>query len=201
MLHLSLTVDTWTSEAVVASRYLSRLYRALGDDKQAYRAIQAGAPAAERAQRLGLSSRIAAMQVNFAIDNPDEVQGEAKAWKTLVESQAGLCSFHSMVEGHSKNALQGSRGATGKAFLQSLDGFRAAFPEPIAHNGIFEALQAAAGRCAETCLEGLGGEESPDVRSTVILEIHKNILEALVDAADLKTCGFVGSSSLQELEQ
>ncbi len=186
---LNQLVDNWTVQAVVASRYLLRLYRRLGDEKQAYVATQAGAPTEERARRLRLAARIPAVQTTFAQENAEEVQGEAQAWRNLVEAQAGICTFHSMVHGHSEKArsLQGPANATAKAFHRSVEGYRVAFPEPIAHEGITRALRAASERCAVACLEGLGGEESSEERLAVVLEIRKNIQEALLDAAGLGT--------------
>ena len=38
---LSQTVDLWTAQVMVASGFLTRLYRALGDDRQAAKKLQA----------------------------------------------------------------------------------------------------------------------------------------------------------------
>ena len=40
--HLIAQVDAWTAKAVAASRWLTRLYRSLGDEHQAVAEIQAG---------------------------------------------------------------------------------------------------------------------------------------------------------------
>lgn len=188
--HLPLTVDTWTSQAVVASRYLIRLYRALGDEKQASNAIQSGAPAEERAQRLGLSLQISALQTTFVEDHPEEVIGEAQAWQALVEAHAGICAFHAMVKGHSEKSrgLHGARNASTKAFHRSIQGYRVAFPEQMANDGITKAIGTASERCADTFVKDLEKDAGPEDHSevAVALEIRKNILEALLAEADLK---------------
>jgi hypothetical protein len=185
--HLSVTVDTWTIQAVVASRYLLRLYRGLGDGKQALTASQAGAQAEERAQRLGLTSGLAALQQLFVEKNPETTEAEAEAWKTLVEAQAGICAFHSMVNETPKGSsgLQGSRTRAAKAFCRSIQGYRVAFPEQIADEGIAKALELAAEKCTEACLKDLGCNEGVEERSTAAEEIHSNIRDALWDAAGL----------------
>ena len=51
---LTAIVDTWTVQAVMASGWLTRLYRSLGDDRQAALAIQVGITGLERLKRKGL---------------------------------------------------------------------------------------------------------------------------------------------------
>ena len=184
------TVDTWTIHAVVASRHLIRLYRALGDDKQASIANHSGGPAEERAQRLGLSVRIATLQATFSDENPEEVAGEAQAWQILVEAQAGICAFHAIADGHSEKSrgLQGARNAFTKAFRRAIQGYRVAFPEQMANEGISKAIRMASERCTTTFMETFNedvGSEGPS-EADVAREIRKDILEALLAEADLK---------------
>lgn len=189
--HLSQAVDTWTSQAVVASRYLTHLYRTLNDEKQTSNAIRSGAPAEERAQRLGLAIQVSAMQALFVEKHSEELLGEAHAWQALVEAQAGLAAFHAMVDGKSgeSHGLHGMRTATNKAFQRALQGYRIAFPEQMAREGIAKAIRAAADRCSETFLADLDDNVSPEASSTLALEIQKNILEVLMAEAGLKSMG------------
>lgn len=64
--HLIAQVDTWTIHAVAASRWLTRFYRTLGDDRQAAIAIQAGASAVERMNRLRIQGQIAPQEERFS---------------------------------------------------------------------------------------------------------------------------------------
>lgn len=82
-------LEAWL-QAVMASRWLTRLYRTLRDDHQAATAIQAGAPAEERLKRLGLHGRVSSMDVLFNQDHPEEIQAEEAAWTALIEGHAGL---------------------------------------------------------------------------------------------------------------
>ena len=177
---LSQTVDQWTVEVIVASGYLVRLYRILGDERQVYLAMQARGPCEERAQRLGLQTRIAALQAVFITEIPQETAGEQKAWELIIEAQAGLAAFHGMVDDHEKGgSLRGPRSATTKAFHKSLLGYRAAFPEEVTTPGIQRAIETAATRCSESFaleVDGTTEEERAELRR----EIHANILDALM---------------------
>lgn len=61
-------VNTWTLQVVAASRFLLNLYRVLGDDKQAYRAMMAGKASIERLGRLHLVDQA---ECTAAIRNPE----------------------------------------------------------------------------------------------------------------------------------
>ena len=82
--HLSQTVDGWTAQAVAASRYLVRLYRALGDGRQAAAALQGCGACEERQQRLGLQGLSQALADASGAAHPEEGSGEARAWQLLV---------------------------------------------------------------------------------------------------------------------
>ena len=176
---LTETVDFWTAQAVMASGYLVRLYRILGDDRQVFIAMQARGPSEERAQRLGLQARIAALQAVFVAEFPEETISEKKAWELLVEAQAGNCAFHGLVDDHEKSgSLRGPRTATTTAFHKSLQGYRTAFPDEMTTPGIKRAIERAAKRCAESFtleLEEATDQERSDLRQ----ELHSNILQAL----------------------
>jgi hypothetical protein len=52
----AIAFDAWVLQAVAASRFLARLYRALKDEQQASAALWAGQPATERMERHVLQS-------------------------------------------------------------------------------------------------------------------------------------------------
>lgn len=182
---LSQTVDTWTLRAVAASRHLARLYRTLGDGKQASHALQAGSPAEERAQRLGLLAQLPAAEARLKDDVSEETEQEAWAWQSLIESQAGICAFHAMVLDHQDSrGLRGSRTAASRAFQLALKGYRIAFPEPLTSIGIGQAIEAAADGCVRAFVEDLPEQSDEACNSEAIREIHRSISEALRAAAE-----------------
>jgi len=178
---LTETVDLWTAEVMVASNYLVRLYRILGDDRQVYLTMQARGHCEERAQRLGLSPRVKALHNVFVAEQPEDSVGEAKAWELLLTAQAGLAAFYGIVDDHEKGgSLRGPRTATTKAFHKSLLGYRTAFPEEITIPGIHRAFEIAARICAESFaleVDDSNEEEKAGLRS----EIHANILDGLMN--------------------
>lgn len=179
--HLSQAVDTWTCQAVSASRFLQRLYRMLGDEKQATNAIQAGAPAEERGSRLGLGSRITALRIIHGQESPDAAPSEARSWQVLVEAQAGVCAFHAMADlcdDGKARSLRGARSANNKAFQQALRGYRIAFPEEMSEAGISQAIEVAASTCVAAFLEDLT-DASEEERQTLRQDISQSILDAL----------------------
>jgi len=177
---LTETVDFWTAQAVMTSGYLVRLYRFLGDDRQAYLAMQGSGPCEERAQRLGLHPQVAALRAVFVAEHPEETLSEEKAWQLMIEAHSGLCAFHGLVDDHEKGgSLRGSRTGTNKAFRMALRGYRSAFPEEITIPGIQQAIETAATRCAEAFsieVDGVADDEKVDLRR----ELHSNILEAII---------------------
>jgi hypothetical protein len=176
-------VDLWTAEVMVASKYLVRLYRILGDDRQVYLAMQARGPCEERAQRLGLGPRVQAIHNVFVAENPEDAIGEKKAWELLLTAQAGLAAFHGLVDDHEKGgSLRGPRTATAKAFHKSLLGYRTAFPEEMTTQSIHLAIETAAIRCGESFaleVDGTTEEEKDNLRR----ELCTNILNALMKEA------------------
>lgn len=182
---LTLAVDTWTCQAVSASRFLQALYRMLGDEKQATNAIQAGAPAEERGSRLGLSSRIAALRIIHSQDSPDAAPREARSWQVLVEAQAGVCAFHAMADycdDGKARSLRGARTANNKAFQQALRGYRIAFPEEMSEAGISQAIEIAASTCVVAFLEDLT-DTSEEERQILRDDLSRSILDALAREA------------------
>jgi hypothetical protein len=180
---LSQAVDQWTAEVMVASGYLVRLYRILGDDRQAFMAVQAQGPSAERVQRLGFGPRVQALHNIFVAEHPEDAIGEQKAWELVLAAQAGLCAIHVMVDEHEKGgSLRGPRTATTKAFHKSLLGYRAAFPEEMTIPIIHRSIETAAMRCAESF--ALNVDETTDhEKAELRREIHANILDALMKEA------------------
>ena len=154
---LTEAVDSWTAQAVMASGYLARLYRGLGDERQADLAAQACGSCGERAQRLGLVARIAALDTTFTLEHPEETIGEEKAWQLLVGAHAGLHAFLGLVDGDEQGRATGAS----KAFHEALRGYRTAFPEEMTIPGIRKAIDAAARHSAEAfpCSAGAGTAE------------------------------------------
>lgn len=184
--HLTETVDAWTLLAVTASRQLTGLYRALGDGKQAFNAIQAGVPSEERAQRLGLTGRLPGAEALLGASDSEVPERESQAWQALIKSQAGLCAFHGMVADHERaHALQGARNVSNKAFQAALKGYRIAFPEPMASEGIAAAILAAADGCVAAFLKDLEESGDPSDFSETARHVHRSILEALRAEAGL----------------
>lgn len=183
--HLSRAVDTWTAKSAVASRYLLRLYRVLGDDKQAANAMQAGKSSEERARRLGLDTQLAAMKALHGEIDPENMLAEARAWGILVEAHAGICAFHAMVDSqHEKGrSLQGARNTASKALERSIHGYRVAFPEEMANEGILRAIEAAAHICAKTFVDDLSDEDPNMEREVLEKSVYQDILNALVAVA------------------
>ena len=177
---LNQTTDFWTAQAVMASGYLLRLYRILGDDRQAAMARQACGPCEERAQRLGLMAQIVVLNSQFIAEYPEDTLGEEKAWEILVEAHAGLSALHGLVHDHEKaGSLRGSQTGTLKAFHKALRGYQTAFPDEMTILGIQVAVEAAANRCADAFsleVDGVTEQEKADFRK----ELYSNILEALL---------------------
>ena len=184
---LTRTVDLWTIRAVVASRFLTSLYRGLGDSIQVAKAVQAGVPAEERARRLRLDVQIKAEQDLASVEAYLEVSREFQAWQTLIEAYAGIAAFHSMAEEGStgKAGLHGPRSANSKAFHQTLRGFRVAFPEDMAREGIEKALLLATGACVGALLMDLEEKAPEEDHSALVEELTGEILGALREAAGL----------------
>jgi len=164
-------VDVWTLQVVAASRYLLSLYRALRDDKQAYRAMAAGQPSVERMGRLHLAVELAA-EWSQKIRNPelDEVEREGNAWRFLVEGLGGLCAFYAMsdmADGTPTPELQKPRRDNLKAFRVALQGYRTSFPAELAEQGIQEAIERMATMSMDTLAGDLfdgSGTDDPEFR-------------------------------------
>jgi hypothetical protein len=159
---LTQTVDIWTAQVVQASNYLTRLYRVLGDERQAYQAMQACGPCEERAQRLRLQPQI------------------EKAWQLLIAASAGLCAFHGLVDDHEEGKnLRGPRTATNKAFNNSLRGYRTAFPEELTIPSIRQAIEQASLFCADAFSSNVD-EATCQEKADLGRELHAEILETLM---------------------
>jgi len=174
-------VDGWTVQAVMASRWLTRLYRTLRDDRQASTAIQAGAPMEERLKRLGLHGRIASLDARFNQEHPEETRAEEAAWTALVEGQAGLSAFFALTDstdGKPSPGLRGSRTATYAAFRKAIRGFHTAFPASMAEEGVTLATRKASRTCVDAFLAS-ADEEDPKQREQLRDALDAIVLEAL----------------------
>ena len=76
----------------------------------------------------------------------------------------------------------GNRTSTLKAFRWSMQGYRVAFPEEMASQGIFSALESATARCTEAFALDLGGAREQEILDMRI-ELHATILESLTQEA------------------
>jgi len=159
---LTTNVDAWTVQAVVASAWLTRLYRSLGDDRQAALAIQVGKPGMERLSRLGLESRLPAQLEGFLRQHPDETQAEEAAWSLLVEAYGGISAFIAVTDatdGRAAHGLRGTRTATNGAFRKALQGFRTAFPDEVGDLAVTTATHKACAQCANAFLADVDEED------------------------------------------
>lgn len=148
----AITFDTWVLQAVTASRFLAKLYRALKDEQQASAAIWAGQPATERMERHGLQTHLAEAIEAFELEHSDETEAEGAAWQNLIEAQAGQCLFFAVQvakNGKSSPGILGQSSAANKAFSRALVSYRAAFPDEMVATGVEQALLEAARRGAE----------------------------------------------------
>lgn len=148
---LSDLMNRWTLWALRASEHLVRLYRRLGDPRQAASASLAAGPCEERARRLGWAHYSSAPVAAPMQAEADEAKEEAQCWAFLVQAHVGVLAFHTVVDPSAGKArgLRGSRTATAKALSHALRGFRTAFPEAMAHPGIEWAVRSALTQFAE----------------------------------------------------
>jgi ribosomal protein S9 len=139
----AIAFDAWVLQAVAASRFLAKLYRALKDEQQASAAIWAGQPATERMERHGLQTHFLEVYQTFELEHPDETEAEAAAWQNLIEAQAGQCLFFAVQvakNGKPTPGLLGQSTAANKAFSRALVSYRAAFPDEMVAAGVKRAL-------------------------------------------------------------
>lgn len=181
--YLAHTVNAWSVQVVVASQILMGLYRRLGDEKQASRAIQAGASADERCQRLNLHAQIHEQRAQFRTEYPDETEAESAAWRLLVEGQAGLSAFHALVDHNHFHAegIRSKRHNTYRGFQVALRGFRTAFPEEMTAPWIQQTIHQAADLCARTIVFDVD-EPSEAHREGMYNDLYESFLKALQEA-------------------
>ncbi len=159
---LATTVDTWTVQSVVASGWLTRFYRAMGDSRQASLALQVGEPGMERFTRLRLQPRLQEQAEEFKRAHSDDTEAEAAAWSNLIEAYGGLAAFIAvtdMIDGQVTPGMQGVRTATKAAFRKAIRGLRTAFPEEIAEAAVAVAVQKACRKCVDTFLSDVDEAE------------------------------------------
>ena len=177
---LTAIVDAWTVQAVMASGWLTRLYRSLGDDRQAALAIQVGVPGLERLKRKGLQASVQLLNEGFNRQHADETRAEAAAWALLVEAYGGISAFIAVTDcsdGKAASGLRGARTATNGAFRKAIQGFHTAFPEEIVDPAVAAAIQKACSQCADAFLADV------DEKDPAKLSELRASLEACVAAA------------------
>ncbi len=179
---LTPVMDAWYQRAVMASMYLTSLYRSLNDEKQVFNAFQAGSRARECAARLNLMGAVPELMHQFTTRYADEVERENAAWQILVEALAGLCAFFGIADGVGEGpakGLSGARTATFKGLRRALIGYRTAFPETLLEEGISASIDRAATICAEAAVRDMIEDTEASGRKAVQAEIHRSIVEAL----------------------
>ncbi len=179
--HLTAYVDVWTVQAVTVSRWLTRLYRSLRDDRQAAIASQAGTPAEERLKRLGLQNQVTPLEDRFIQKYPDETKAEESAWIALIEAHAGLSAFFAVTDsadGKPVQGLLGARTATYGALRKAIRGFHVAFPESMAKQGAASAFRKATDTCVGAFLSDVD-EVDPEKLGQLRAGLQSCVLEAL----------------------
>jgi hypothetical protein len=182
---LDVQVDSWTTQILGAAGVLVRLYRCLGDDKQAAVALQILAPAEERARRLRLKAP-APLPLNERAGET-ETETEAAAWGDLLTAQAGLFTFHAMVVDNSPEGrkLGGARNLAGKTLQRAIRGLQTAFPEGMAQAILDQAIQSAARTCSCMFAQNIDREGEPELAG-LDQTLYVQILQALQMEASLQ---------------
>ena len=178
---LTANVDAWTLQAVVASGWLARLYRSLGDERQAVLAVQVGEPGVKRLGRRGLQQRVPAQAEAFQRQHPEETQAEEAAWGQLVEAYGGISAFIAVTDssdGRSASGLRGARTTTNAAFRRAIRGFHTAFPDEIARPAITVAIQRACQGCADAFMANVE-EEDPERLAQLRVSLEACVFEAI----------------------
>lgn len=183
-------LDVWTVSALMASSHLARLYRTLRDDRQAGLALEARGMSEERALRYRLMEAAAELGLRFAEDHPDETEGEARAWQLLVEAHAGMHVLYSVMDQDPAKSshFRGARTATAKALCRSVHGYRVAFPDVMAEDGVLQSLEAASHRIADLLMPGEAGVDEEEILRRR-QAIHDDIMEALSAMAEACSLG------------
>lgn len=188
-------LDVWTVSALMASSHLARLYRTLRDNRQAGLALEARGMSETRALRYRLMETAAELGLRFAEDHPDETDGEARAWQLLVESQAGMHVLYSVMDQDPAKSshFRGARTATAKALCRSIHGYRVAFPDAMAEDGVLRSLEAASRRIADLLMPDEAGVDEGEIQRRR-KAIHGDIMEALSAMAEACSLGRRGGA-------
>jgi len=173
---LDVSINVWTLQATVASRFLGSLYRSMNDGAQAAAATRAGQPAAERMDRWRIQADLPALLAAFKWEHPDETEAEESAWLGLITSLGGISVFLATVEDRPGQSLCGLRSANARALETALRGYRASFPDDLACQGTLRALRDTAAQCARVFVDE---QVDPLLRATRIQECEQTILEGL----------------------
>jgi hypothetical protein len=181
------TLDEWVLQAVSASRFLTKLYRALGDERQAFTVIRAGSIAENYCAKQRFSGKFPAVLKTDHGDPAQVAADEEAAWKQLLEALAGLCAVFAMVDWSRETAtgMAGSRTAASAAFRQALRGYLTAFPDTMVREGVAQSLEAAtASICTRTFkLQSEDPTPSPEC-DRLRQELRKFIQESLAALAN-----------------
>ena len=174
---LTRILDIWTSQAVAASFFLTPFYRRLQDEPQASRAMRASQAPLDRVQQVGLGGEVQLRLRGFKAI-PDETDAEAHAWRSLVAALGGLSAFYAFAaikrNGRSPAGLLGPKNAFRKGLTEALRGFRTAFPEEMAKQGIESALEEVAEAVANVLVQASEMDAPEEARA----ELRRIILES-----------------------
>ena len=188
--NLVAAVDSWTAMAVMASKWLLQLYRRLGDDRQAALADQAGVPATEKMNRLGLQPLVVLLYDRFSRDYPDETDGEQSAWMILVEAYSGHSAYFALsdtLKVRPHQGMQGARTAAHRALRTAVRGYQVAFPEEMVKPGVQLATRKAVTHCVAGFLAGFSDLDS-DGPDPLRSGLEDWVLECLQDIRERQGC-------------
>jgi len=169
-------VDAWMVQTILAARHLARLYRRLGDDKQAAAALESLSPAEAHVRKW----RIQVPRDGLSLDQLGEMEAEALAWEHLLEGQAGVCAFHAVIEA---GKVRGSRKPTERGYLRALKGLHTAFPAGVAEACHGRAIRRVSTMCADLFIQDLGEEGTPQERERLHRTIQDGILQTFLPEA------------------
>jgi len=176
-------LDAWVCQAVASSFLLVGLYRKLDDGLQASRALRAGQAPLERVQRLGLGGGVQ-MRLHGLRGLPSEEEAELRAWRTMIASLGGLATFYALAEsgrqGRSCQGLRGHRNAMGKGLAEAIKGFRTAYPEETAEQGIESALEGMVSAVADALIQAADEEVDPTGRAELRVQVRQTFQSGIM---------------------
>lgn len=170
---LACQVETWTRQSLQVGRYLVALYRRLGDDKQAARALEIMVPSGKWMAKQGWVPQVDP----WCPGEQDEVAAEAKAWEDILEAQMGIYSFHAMM-----GSPCGVMNASGRAYRSAIRGMETAFPMEWTSVRRKAILLKVSTLCANLFVLDMGEDGSAEERAKLYDAIEAGIRQGLAPA-------------------